>query len=497
MSPQDQQTASTERDVIALFCLGITAVVACVSGLLLIGVGAWLIPKSPITSYICEGGACDETSSNPKGQIAFVSDRDGNPEIYIMNEDGSGATRLTYNPTGDFNPAWSPDGTQIAFHSERDGNGEIYVMNADGSGKARRLTTDTADDFSPSWSADGTQIAFHSHRYLGAARLFVMNTDGSRVTRLTDPQWDDWSPDWSPDGTRIVFNSSRFNNRDIWLMNADGSGMTNLTRNPADDWWPAWSPDGTQIVFHSDRDGGFDIYSMNSDGSEVTRLTDSAALDYDPVWSPNGKFIAFTSDRAGNRDIWVMNADGSGVANLTQFPAHDWAPDWRPDGTTPLAQSTKEAKDIEAREDRQDSEIETAEPGANLAYQKSVMVSRALADNPAKMAVDGRHNNWRGSGAFAPQWIQVDLGSNYVIAEVRLLPSQTPAGRTIHRLLGTGSATDNKYVLLHTFEGSTADSKWLTIKFPEPLRGIRYIRIETTRSPSWISWREIEVIAGE
>ena len=102
-----------------------------------------------------------------------------------------------------------------------------------------------------------------------------------------------------------------------------------------------------------------------------------------------------------------------------------------------------------------------------------------------------------GVGAFAPQWIQVDLGANYVIAEVRLLPSQSPAGETIHRLLVKGLATNNEYELLHTFEGVTTDSRWLILKLPEPLRGIRYIRIETTSSPSWVSWREFEVIAGE
>lgn len=91
----------------------------------------------------------------------------------------------------------------------------------------------------------------------------------------------------------------------------------------------------------------------------------------------------------------------------------------------------------------------------------------------------------------------VDLGSNYVIAEVRLLPSQSPAGETIHRLLVKGPATNHEYVLLHTLQGVTADSRWLTFKLPEPLQGIRYIRVETTSSLSWIGWREIEVIAGE
>jgi len=84
------------------------------------------------------------------GQIAFDSDRDGNYEIYVMNADGTGQTRLTNNPALDGAPAWSPDGSKIAFVSDRDGNLEIYVMPAAG-GAATRLTNNTAGDDLPDW----------------------------------------------------------------------------------------------------------------------------------------------------------------------------------------------------------------------------------------------------------------------------------------------------------------------------------------------------------
>jgi dipeptidyl aminopeptidase/acylaminoacyl peptidase len=63
------------------------------------------------------------------GKIAFMTSRDGNNEIYVMNADGSNQTRLTTNSVDDEFPAWSPDGAKIAFFSNRDGNYEIYVMN--------------------------------------------------------------------------------------------------------------------------------------------------------------------------------------------------------------------------------------------------------------------------------------------------------------------------------------------------------------------------------
>lgn len=89
---------------------------------------------------------------SPDGsRIAFTSDRDGGTGIYVMNADGSGPTRLTDSPAGDFLPTWSADGSKIAFISSRDGNREVYVINADGSGQTN-LTKNPAYDVAPTWS---------------------------------------------------------------------------------------------------------------------------------------------------------------------------------------------------------------------------------------------------------------------------------------------------------------------------------------------------------
>ncbi len=105
------------------------------------------LTNSPGTSEV-------EPAWSPGGtKIAFETQRDGNDEIYIMNVDGSGQTRLTNNPASDESPIWSPDGTKIAFKSDRDGNREIYVMNADGSGETNVSQTPTTDEYTPVWQA--------------------------------------------------------------------------------------------------------------------------------------------------------------------------------------------------------------------------------------------------------------------------------------------------------------------------------------------------------
>ena len=130
------------------------------------------------------------------GQIIFSSDREGNPQIYRMDADGSGQTRLTFNEFIDFDPAWSPDGARIAFESFRDGNNEIYAMNADGSNQTR-LTFNDASDRHPAWSPDGARIVFLSRRD-GNSEIYTMNADGSNQTRLTFNEGKDIYPAWSP-----------------------------------------------------------------------------------------------------------------------------------------------------------------------------------------------------------------------------------------------------------------------------------------------------------
>ncbi|MBT7097857.1 hypothetical protein HN937_10820, partial [Candidatus Poribacteria bacterium] len=82
--------------------------------------------------------------------IAYVSERDGNIDIYVMVTTGGNRARLTTHPAWDTEPAWSPDGDRIAFVSNRDGNPEIYVMDSDG-GNQINISNHPQDDTSPTW----------------------------------------------------------------------------------------------------------------------------------------------------------------------------------------------------------------------------------------------------------------------------------------------------------------------------------------------------------
>ena len=117
--------------------------------------------------------------------------------IWTLSLVGGGGLRLT-NATGDSLPHYSPNGSKIVFQSTRDGQPEIYVMNADGSGQTR-LTNNPAWDTAPVWSPDGTKILFTSLRDdVMNPSLYVMNADGSNQTRLTTGSWGTWRTNPTP-----------------------------------------------------------------------------------------------------------------------------------------------------------------------------------------------------------------------------------------------------------------------------------------------------------
>jgi TolB protein len=300
--------------------------------------------------------------------IAFASTRDGNAEIYLMNEDGTNLRRLTENIDGDAFPVLSPDGKKIVFESNRNrtpsepfNTSDLFVMNTDGTEQTFLIRGSTT-----TWSPDSKNIAFHASASgtgepinddPGAATsdsdIFVMNVDDRLAgvagpTNITNnPATIDDNPDWSPDGRTVVFTSHLVSDdpvdsvtAEIYVINVDGSGgPVQLTSNAEEERAPSWSPDGTRIVFMCRRGPlhpitrlrTFEICMMNTDGTGHVQLTNNAVFDGTGTFSPDGQKIVFIRPVPGappTQQLWLMNADGTGQIQLTTPPGHNTLPNW-------------------------------------------------------------------------------------------------------------------------------------------------------------------------
>ena len=237
-------------------------------------------------------------------------------------------------------PAWSPDGNQIVFVSDRTGDPEVYVKSLPG-GEPRRLTTTPGRDAHPSFSPDGKTIAFQSPREGAHTNLYLMNADGTNQRRVTSHEGFAGMPVWSPDGAHLAYQWTPDLKTQKWrlmlLRLGSNDAPRELTDGTAHDQVINWAPDGRRLLFHSDRTGSDQLYTLTLDGV-VTRLTSAAANDRSGTWSPDGKLIAFMSDReSAPAGVFVMKADGSGARRLgTLAPGHG-VPFFSPDGSRVLA----------------------------------------------------------------------------------------------------------------------------------------------------------------
>ena len=136
-------------------------------------------------------------------------------------------------------------------------------------------------------------------------------------------------------------------------------------------------------------------------------------------------------------------------------------------------------------------------PEIDLAYGKKAAASGVDGEHVAANAVDGDPGTFWSAGGSLPQWIEIDLGRPCDIKGVRLITSQSPAGPTTHAVYGKGSGTEGAWRLMHRFRGDTADGEVLDETWPQPFSGVEKIRVVTTKSPSWVGWREIEIIGAE
>ncbi len=365
-------------------------VAACLAAVI---VAALVIPKifappsqsamhfSAVTNF---AGVQAQPAISPDGRsVAFVSDRDGNYNIYVGLLSGGTLIQITHDANFKSRPEWSPDGSTIAYAQlnqsglwdiweapalggtprrvilnatdpawSPDGKSLAYVNLTDGtlwtSGiygeNARELVTRDFSRFEitgraaePRFSPDGREIAFLVLSDGPYGNLDVLDLQSGQIRALTNDQALTLSPVWSPDGRSIYFASSRGGTLNIWEIPAEGGEPRQITEGQGDDAQLDVSPDGKRIVFSTWRESvhlaRLDLMAKPGDRSWKPLGADPGRNQVAPAYSPDGKHLVYFSNLKGaeNETIWVSDADGSNAVQLVRDDRVNVFPCWTSD----------------------------------------------------------------------------------------------------------------------------------------------------------------------
>lgn len=270
-------------------------------------------------------------------------------DVWVIGADGKNHYQLTRAGGADNAPRWSPDGKQLAFLSDRNGPAQVFVIEP-GAGEARQLTSEPAAIREHAWSPDGKSIAFLRIDEVSAAEkqraadkddarvlgdnakhvhLYVADVASGKVRRLTSGATSIFAFSWSPDSKAIAFDRGTgtglddYYRTDIYTVRVDDGTLTPLVVRPGIDHLPVWSPDGKSIAFLSAAGrsewlvehrlhivpaaGG----ASRDIGAAVTRAAERI------LWSPDAKVITFDGPIGSTSQLFRVQADGTGFTQLT------------------------------------------------------------------------------------------------------------------------------------------------------------------------------------
>jgi TolB protein len=270
-------------------------------------------------------------------KIAYVSERRGPKEIYVMDYDGYGQQRITNDGGLALSPAFSPKGDQIAYVSYRihDGipNVDIAMLNQ-GGGIPPVVGRSEGQDSAPAWAPDGTRIVFSSTRDgegNANAEIYTMKPDGSDWQRITNNSEIDTSPTFSPNGREVAFISTRAGGQHLYKMSIDGTGVRRLRVEGTQIDSPAWNPNPqiSDLIAYAASEGGnrFQIFVYSLTTQRSVMLTRGYGRADSPSWSPDGRQIVFEAQQGDETHIYAMGLDGSQLRRLTN-EGNNQSPSW-------------------------------------------------------------------------------------------------------------------------------------------------------------------------
>lgn len=261
--------------------------------------------------------AAHAASPGINGRIVFVSDRDGDLEIFSMDQFGGDVQQLTHNSVADQSPEVSPAGGAIAWMSD----GDIWEMDMSGL-NPNQVTSNPAFEFSPTWIA-GSRVAFVRTTPAGSD-LFSRLFNGTDQRRITHDAGFEGPTTVSFSSHRIAFGyGSGSDNIIVMKTNGTHRHAIGVHGFPAD-----WSPNGTRIMMDKFVGGELDTFSVNANGLGLIPLRTGPGAQGYGSFSPDGFSAVVQDDSGGDAEIVSFTLSGFSTANLTNNPAYDGQPSW-------------------------------------------------------------------------------------------------------------------------------------------------------------------------
>lgn len=290
------------------------------------------------------------------GLIAYASnENDGVMQIWSYNIIEETRQKITSLVDGACQPTWSPDGKKIAFISPCPSKRElyegarIYSFSLDNIEDITPLPIpiDPSGDFDPAWSPDGNLLVFASLRPGNdpeskerLVHLFTFNLATNELNEITDTRWRDRQPTWSPVGTSLAF-VRKVSSTEIWQLNPNGSNAQRFSGSTnSNDNYPVYSRDGNIIFFTQQSvNGGLPYFSgkrLADAGLALEfRIPPSGQPDLSPAAemdvSPDGQWFVFERWLDGeNHDLYLATINGANVKLLIESPSFEFGATWQP-----------------------------------------------------------------------------------------------------------------------------------------------------------------------